>query len=79
MGLQTPDIVVLIETKNQSNRYGYLKRQLSMKFIHVVEPLGLSGKLYMFWKKMPQVFFFFFFITKICRFLLKVVIQDAEN
>ncbi|CAB4278428.1 unnamed protein product [Prunus armeniaca] len=52
--LQTPDIVVLLETKNRSQRYGYLKRQLGMQFMHAVEPRGLSGGLCLFWKEMSQ-------------------------
>ncbi|CAB4268701.1 unnamed protein product [Prunus armeniaca] len=52
--LQTSDIVVLLETKNRSQRYGYLKRQLGMQFMHAVEPRGLSGGLCLFWKEMSQ-------------------------
>lgn len=46
--LQTPDIVVLQETKNRSTRYEYLKRQLGMAYMHTVEPRGLRGGLCLF-------------------------------
>ncbi|KAM1596856.1 hypothetical protein ACFX1Z_031817 [Malus domestica] len=41
--LYTPNIVILLETKNRSTRYGYLKRRLGMDFMHVVEPRRIAG------------------------------------
>ncbi|CAB4299177.1 unnamed protein product [Prunus armeniaca] len=72
--LQTSDIVVLLETKNWSQRYGYLKRQLGMQFMHAVEPRGLSGGLCLFWKEMSQVV-----LLKYADFFIEVVIKDEEN
>lgn len=47
--LHISNIVVLLETKNQS-RYVYLKWKLGMEFMHVVEPKGIGGGLCIFCK-----------------------------
>ncbi|CAB4277833.1 unnamed protein product [Prunus armeniaca] len=65
--LQAPDIVVLLETKNKAYHYGWLKKQLGMNFMHVVEPKGLSGGLCMFWKDAQQVV-----LVKYAGFLIEV-------
>ncbi|CAB4314236.1 unnamed protein product [Prunus armeniaca] len=70
--LHAPDIVVLLETKNKVYRYGWLKKQLGMNFMHVVEPRGLSGGLCMFWKDAQQVF-----LVKYAGFLIEVEVHDA--
>ncbi|CAL9028919.1 unnamed protein product, partial [Prunus brigantina] len=39
--LHTPDMVLLLETKTRSHRYGFLKKILGMNFMHAVEARGL--------------------------------------
>ncbi|CAL9012590.1 unnamed protein product [Prunus brigantina] len=70
--LQAPDIVVLLETKNKAYRYGWLKKQLGMNYMHVVEPRGLSGGLCMFWKDAQQVV-----LVKYAGFLIEVSVHDV--
>ena len=41
--LRTPDLVILLETKNKSSRYGHLRKKLGMEFLHAVEPKGIGG------------------------------------
>ncbi|CAL9024182.1 unnamed protein product [Prunus brigantina] len=41
--LHIPDMVLLLETKTRSQRYGFLKKVLGMNFMHAVEARGLSG------------------------------------
>ncbi|CAN6570393.1 unnamed protein product [Malus baccata var. baccata] len=43
--LHTPDIVVLLETKNKSSRYGYLKKRLDLEYMYAVEPRSMGGGL----------------------------------
>ncbi|CAN6562972.1 unnamed protein product [Malus baccata var. baccata] len=43
--LHTPNIVVLLETKNKSCRYEYLKKQLDLEYMHAVEPRRMGGGL----------------------------------
>ncbi|KAM0991237.1 hypothetical protein ACFX2C_009647 [Malus domestica] len=40
--LHTPDIVILLETKNNSSRYGYLRKSLGLDYLHAVEPKGIG-------------------------------------
>ncbi|KAB2635662.1 ribonuclease H protein [Pyrus ussuriensis x Pyrus communis] len=53
--LHTPDIVILLETKNRSHRYVYLKRRLGMEFMHVVEPRGIAGGMCIFLRNYDHV------------------------
>lgn len=53
--LYTPDIIVLLETKNNSRNYVYLKMKLGMEFMHAVEPKGIGGGLCMFWRVASHV------------------------
>ncbi|CAN6691340.1 unnamed protein product [Malus baccata var. baccata] len=53
--LHTPDIVVLLETKNKSSRYGYLKKRLDLEYMHAVEPRNIGGGLCVFWRDATQV------------------------
>lgn len=41
--LRSPELVILLETKNHSGNYMYLKRRLGMQFLHPVEPRGIGG------------------------------------
>ncbi|KAM1745806.1 hypothetical protein ACFX11_012503 [Malus domestica] len=40
--LHTLDIVILLETKNNSSRYGYLRKSLGLDYLHAVEPNGIG-------------------------------------
>ncbi|KAM1717261.1 hypothetical protein COP2_025396 [Malus domestica] len=40
--LHTPDIVILLETKNDNSRYGYLRKRLGLDYLHAVEPKGIG-------------------------------------
>ncbi|KAM1625810.1 hypothetical protein ACFXTH_014151 [Malus domestica] len=48
--LHNPSIVILLETKNKSNRYKYLLKVLMIDFMQPVEPKGIGGGLCVFWK-----------------------------
>lgn len=72
--LQAPDIVVLLETKNNAYRYGWLQKQLGMNFLHVVAPKGLSGGLCMFWKEAQNVV-----LVKYANFLIEVGVHDIMH
>ncbi|CAN6576692.1 unnamed protein product [Malus baccata var. baccata] len=52
--LHTPDIVILLETKNKSHRYGFLKKSLGLEYMFAVEPHGLSGGLCRMGKRIEQ-------------------------
>lgn len=51
--LHTPNIVMLLATKNRSHRYAYLKGKLGMEFMHAIEPKGIGGELCVFEKLSP--------------------------
>ncbi|KAM1647851.1 hypothetical protein ACFX1X_009348 [Malus domestica] len=51
----TPDIVILLETKNKSSRYSFLKKKLNLEFMHAVEPRGIGGGLCVMWRDASQV------------------------
>ncbi|CAN6580853.1 unnamed protein product [Malus baccata var. baccata] len=53
--IHTPDIVILLETKNKSSRYSFLKKKLNLEFMHVVEPRGIGGGLCVMWRDASQV------------------------
>ena len=53
--IHTPDIVILLATKNKSSRYGFLKKKLGLDFMHAVEPKGIGGGLCVMWKDYSQV------------------------
>ncbi|CAN6722681.1 unnamed protein product [Malus baccata var. baccata] len=53
--LHTPDIVILLETKNNSRNYVHLKMRLQMEHLFAVEPRGIGGGLCVFWKAEVQV------------------------
>ncbi|CAN6579645.1 unnamed protein product [Malus baccata var. baccata] len=46
--LHTPDIVILLETKNNSRNYVHLKMRLQMEHLFAVEPRGIGGGLCVF-------------------------------
>lgn len=46
--LHTSHIVILLETKNWSKIYAYLKRRLRMGFMHAVEPGDIGGGMCIF-------------------------------
>ncbi|KAM1554941.1 hypothetical protein EV2_007808 [Malus domestica] len=69
--LHTPDIVVLLETKNKSSRYGYLKKRLDLEYMHAVEPRNIGGCLCVFWRDASQVT-----LVKSGDFVIEVKIWD---
>ncbi|KAM2489958.1 hypothetical protein PS1_046886 [Malus domestica] len=71
--LHTSDIVILLETKNKSHRYEFLKNSLGLEYMFAVEPQGLSGRLCVFWKDGSQVT-----LLKSEEFVIEVKIWD-EN
>ncbi|KAM0991682.1 hypothetical protein ACFX2C_010033 [Malus domestica] len=70
--LHTLDIVILLEIKNRSNRYVYLKRRLGMDFMHTVEPRGITGGMCIFWRNRDQVL-----LVKYADFFIEVGIYDG--
>ncbi|XP_068344245.1 uncharacterized protein [Pyrus communis] len=69
--LHTPDIVILLETKNRSNHYVYLNRRLGMDSMHAVEPRGIAGGMCIFWRN-------YVLLVKYANFFLEVGICDGE-
>ncbi|CAN6698982.1 unnamed protein product [Malus baccata var. baccata] len=51
----TPDMVILLETKNNSRSFTHLKRRLGMEHWFVVEPRGIGGGLCVFWRDATSV------------------------
>ncbi|KAM2044525.1 hypothetical protein ACFX1T_008833 [Malus domestica] len=72
--LHTPDIVILLETKNKSSRYGYLKKRLGMEFLHAVEPKGIGGGLCVFWMDGPKIL-----LVKSADHMIKVNVWDDDK
>ncbi|CAN6713066.1 unnamed protein product [Malus baccata var. baccata] len=72
--LHTPDIVILLETKNKSSRYGYLTKKLGMEFMHAVEPKGIGGGLCLFWRDASQIL-----LVKHSDFMIEVKVWDEEK
>ncbi|KAM1125333.1 hypothetical protein ACFX2I_040667 [Malus domestica] len=72
--LHTPDMVILLETKNKSRHYGYLKRKLGMKYMHAMEPSGIGGGLCLFWRDASQVS-----LVKYADFLIEMKVWDARK
>ncbi|XP_070679310.1 uncharacterized protein [Malus domestica] len=72
--LHTPDIVILLETKNKSSRYGYLTKKLEMEFMHTVEPKGIGGGLCLFWRDASQIL-----LVKHFDFMIEVKVWDEEK
>ncbi|CAN6724151.1 unnamed protein product [Malus baccata var. baccata] len=48
--LHTPDMVILLETKNKSRNFIHLKRRLGMDHWFFVEPRGIGGGICVFWR-----------------------------
>ncbi|KAM1309506.1 hypothetical protein ACFX13_006340 [Malus domestica] len=69
--LHTPDIVILLETKNRSSRYVFLKKRLGMDFMHAVEPRGIVGGMCIFWRNYDLVM-----LVKYSAFFIEVGISD---
>ncbi|BFG29057.1 hypothetical protein CerSpe_153310 [Prunus speciosa] len=72
--LHTPDMVLLLETKTRSQRYGFLKKSLGMNFMHAVEARGLSWGLWLFWKEAQHVA-----LVKYSDFFIEVLVTDDEK
>ncbi|KAM2257684.1 hypothetical protein ACFX1S_002852 [Malus domestica] len=71
--LHTPNIVILLETKNKSSRYVFLKMNLGLEYMFTVESKGFSGGLCVFWRDGSQVT-----LLKSAEFMIEVKIWD-EN
>ncbi|KAM0994543.1 hypothetical protein EV2_010370 [Malus domestica] len=69
--LHTPDIVILLETKNRSNHYVFLKKRLGMDFMHAIEPRGIAGGMCIFWRNYDLVM-----LVKYSDFFIEVGISD---
>lgn len=69
--VHTLDIVILLETKNRSNHYAYLKRRLGMDFMHDGEPKGIGSGMCIFWKDCNHVL-----LLKYSDFFIEVGIRD---
>ncbi|XP_070675640.1 uncharacterized protein [Malus domestica] len=53
--LHNPEVVILLETKNKTDRYKYLRKLLRMDFMQPVEPKGIGGGLCVFWKDVANI------------------------
>ncbi|KAM2763440.1 hypothetical protein PS2_015047 [Malus domestica] len=53
--LHTPDMVILLETKNKSRSFAHLKMRLGMEHWFAVEPHGIGGGLCVFWRDATSV------------------------
>lgn len=47
--------MALMETKNHSKCYRYLKRRLGMACMHAIEPRGIAGGICLFWRDAKDV------------------------
>ena len=70
--LHTPDIMILLETKNRSHRYVFFKRRLGMDFMHAIEPRGIAGGMCIFWRNYDHVL-----LVKYADFFVEVGISDV--
>ncbi|KAI5311399.1 PREDICTED: reverse mRNAase [Prunus dulcis] len=52
--LHSPDLVILLETKNKGRKLEFLKRRLDMPYMCAVDAHGFRGGLCAFWKD-PQL------------------------
>ncbi|KAM2339768.1 hypothetical protein ACFX1X_019299 [Malus domestica] len=66
--------MVLLETKNKSNRYGYLKKRLDLEYMHAVEPMSIGEGLCVFWRDASQVT-----LVKFEDFVIEVKIWDEHK
>ncbi|XP_070679211.1 uncharacterized protein [Malus domestica] len=71
--LHTTDIVVLLEMKDRSPRYAYLKWRIGLDYMHAVEPKGIGRRLCIFWKDYNQVL-----LVKYSDFFIEVGIHDDK-
>ncbi|XP_010513742.1 PREDICTED: uncharacterized protein LOC104789794 [Camelina sativa] len=53
--LHFPDFLFLLETKNSRDYVVKLQRSLGYEYSHIVDPVGLSGGLALFWKPSYEV------------------------
>ncbi|KAM2096827.1 hypothetical protein ACFX1R_020424 [Malus domestica] len=72
--LHTPNIMVLLETKNKSNHYGYLKKRLDLEYMHAMEPRSIGGCLCVFLRDTSQVT-----LVKFKDFVIEVKIWDEHK
>ncbi|XP_070672186.1 uncharacterized protein [Malus domestica] len=70
--LHSPEIVALLETKNNSQWFHFLKRRLGMSCMHAIEPRGIAGGLCVFWRAAKDVV-----LVKYGEFFIKVLIADG--
>lgn len=71
--LHTPDIVILLETKNKSRSYEHLKMRLEMEHMLVVEPRGIGGGLCVFWRDEAQII-----LMKSKEFMIEIKLWDEK-
>lgn len=69
--LHSPEVVALLETKNNSRKYRYLNRRLGMSCMHAIEPRGSVGGMYVFWRDVNDVV-----LVKYGDFFIEVFIKD---
>ncbi|XP_070672471.1 uncharacterized protein [Malus domestica] len=70
--LHSPEVVALLETKNNSRRYRFLKHRLGMSCMHAIEPRGIAGGLCVFWRDVQNVV-----LIKYGDFFIEVLIEDG--
>ena len=63
--------MALLETKNNSRRYRYLKRRLEMSCLHAIESMGIAGGMCVFWRDAKDVV-----LVKYGDFFIEVLIED---
>lgn len=72
--LLTPDLMVMLETKNKSRRFDFLRRRLRMDFMHPMEPKGIRGGMCLFWRDFSMVT-----LVKSEEYVIEAKIWDGNN
>ncbi|KAM1367659.1 hypothetical protein ACFX13_001153 [Malus domestica] len=71
--LHTPDMVILLETKNKSRSFVHLKGSLGMEHWFAIEPQGIGGGLCVFWRDESLVV-----LTKSEEFFMELKLWDEK-
>lgn len=72
--LHSLEVVALLETKNHSRRYHYLKRRLGMACMHVIEPRGIARGMCVFWRDAKNVV-----LVKYGEFFNEILVEDVTK